>query len=152
MAVRAPARGTRLHIRETLRVAPEAGGPHGKYLSITTYRRDGAGVATPVWFVAERDHLLVMTAAESGKVKRVKRTPFVTVAACSARGKLRGTPITARAEVLPSIEVERVKRLMGRKYRFDLFFIRPIRALQALLHPERRNEVTTILSITPTSS
>ena len=86
------------------------------------------------------------------KVKRIRRYPLVTVAACSARGRLHGRPITGRAELLPSTEVERVKRLMGRKYRFDLLFIRPIRALQGLFHPERRHEATAVLAITPVSS
>jgi len=39
---------------------------------------------------------------------------------------------------------------MGRKYRLDLIFIRPIRALQSLLHPERRRETTTVIAIRPT--
>ena len=63
----------------------------GKYLSITSYRRDGTGVATPVWFVEEGGRLLVMTAADSGKVKRSPvRNAFVTAAPCSARGPASG--------------------------------------------------------------
>lgn len=45
-----------------------------------------------------------------------------------------------------------MKRLMKRKYRFDLIFIGPIRAIGSLLHPERRNETTAAISITPTPS
>jgi hypothetical protein len=60
--------------------------------------------------------------------------------------------MTARAEILPSTEEEHVKRLIARKYRFDLLFIRPIRALQGLFHPERRHEATAVLTITPVSS
>lgn len=152
MVARAPATGARLNGYPAARAETEVPLIAGKYLSITSYRRDGTGVATPVWFVIEDDHLLVMTAVASGKVKRIRRNPFVTVAACSARGRLRGRLIAARAELLSSTEVERVKRLMGHKYRVDLLFIRPIRALQSLLHPERRNETTTIVAITPTSS
>lgn len=151
MAVRTPTSGTRLHVRETPQAPTAAARISGKYLSITSYRRDGTGVSTPVWFATEDDRLLVMTAVGSGKVKRIRRNPFVTVAACSARGRLRGTPIPARAELLPSTEVERVKRLMGRKYRFDLVFIRPIRAIQAIVHPDRKDELTSIVAITPTS-
>ena len=151
MAVQAPTSGTRLHVRETERAPTRATRITGKYLSVTSFRRDGTGVATPVWFVNEGDRLLAMTAAGSGKVKRIRRNPSVTVAACSARGRLHGTPIPAHAELLPSTEVERVKRLMGHKYRFDLLFIRPIRAIQSMMHPERRDELTTVLRITPTS-
>ncbi len=151
MAVRAPTSGTRPHVHESPRAPTGVARITGKYLSITSYRRVGTGVATPVWFVTEDDRLLVMTAVGSGKVKRIRGNPSVTVAACSARGKPHGTPMPARAEFLPSTEVDRVKRLMGRKYRFDLFFIRPIRAVQSMLHPERKDELTTILAITPTS-
>jgi hypothetical protein len=152
MVARAPATGARLHGDHAARAGTEVPRIAGKYLSITSYRRDGTGVATPVWFVAEDDQLLVMTAVGSGKVKRIRTKPFVTVAACSAGGRLRGRPVAARAELLPSTEVERVKRLMGRKYRFDLLFIRPIRALQSLLHPEHRDETVTVVAITPASS
>jgi hypothetical protein len=75
--------------------------------------------------------------------------PSVGIAASSARGRLRSEPIPARAEILPPTEVERVKRLMGRKYRFDLLFIRPIRAIQTWRHPERKDEQRAILAITP---
>ena len=150
MVARAPATGARLHAYPAARAETEVPRIAGRYLNITSYRRDGTGVATPVWFVTEDDQLLVLTAVGSGKVKRIRRNPFVTVVACSARGRPRGRPIAARAELLPSTELERVKRLMGRKYRIDLLFIGPIRALQSLLHPERRNEMETVVAITPT--
>ena len=148
MTVQAPTGGTRMHVRETTRAPTGVARISGKYLSITSYRKDGTAVATPVWFVTEGERLLAMTAVGSGKVKRIRRDPSVTVAACSARGRLRGTPIAARAELLPSTELEHVKGLMGRKYRFDLLFIRPIRAIQSMIHPERRHEQTTIVAIT----
>lgn len=37
----------------------------GKYLSLTSFKRDGRGVATPVWFASDNGHLLVETDAES---------------------------------------------------------------------------------------
>jgi uncharacterized protein len=152
MVARAPATGARLHGYHAARAETEVSRIAGKYLSITSYRRDGTGVATPVWFVTEDGRLLAMTAVGSGKIKRIRRNPLVTVAACSARGRLRGRTIQARAELLPSTEVERVKRLIRRKYRFDLLFIRPIRSLQSLLHPERRDEMATVVALTPVSS
>ncbi len=152
MVARAPATGARLQGFHAADAETEVPLIAGKYVSITSYRRDGTGVATPVWFVTEENQLLVMTAVGSGKVKRIRRNPSVTVVECSARGRLRGRRIAARAELLPSTEVERVKRSMERKYRFDLLFIKPIRSLQSLLHPERRNETATVVAITPTSS
>jgi PPOX class probable F420-dependent enzyme len=121
----------------------------GKYLSITSFRRDGTGKATPVWFVREGGRLLVETDAGSYKVRRIRRNPRVTVAPCGPTGRLRGEPVSARAELLPDSETGRVERLMARKYRVDLIFIKPIRALQAALHPGRPREKPVILAITP---
>jgi PPOX class probable F420-dependent enzyme len=117
-------------------------------MSITSYRRNGSGVATPVWFVPEGERYLVMTDEHSGKVKRIRRDPFVRIAACTARGRLKGEPIPAYADVLPPSETERVKRLIAHRYRVALLFVRPIRALQALFRSEERDE-TVILAIAP---
>ena len=103
----------------------------GKYLSLTSFRRDGTGVATPVWFVEADGRLLVETDGSSYKVRRIRRNPRVTIAPCTATGRLRGTPVPARAELLPDSELARVDRLMGDKYRVDLYFIKPLRTLQA---------------------
>lgn len=134
-------------------VAPSArkgvAGIGGRYLSITSYRRNGTGVATPVWFVPDGVRLLVMTDARSGKVKRIRRDPFVRIAACSARGRLKTEPIAAHAEVLPPSQTDRVKGLFARRYRVDLLFVRPIRAIQAQFRPDMPHEETVILAIAP---
>ncbi|HEX5901516.1 MAG TPA: PPOX class F420-dependent oxidoreductase [Actinomycetota bacterium] len=119
----------------------------GKYLSITSYRRDGSGVSTPVWFATEGDRLLVMTDSRSGKVKRIRRNPYVTIAPCSGRGKPKAKGMPAHAELLPASEVDRSKRLIERKYRSDLLFVGPVRAIQKLFRPEKRHEVTAIVAI-----
>jgi uncharacterized protein len=121
----------------------------GKYLSLTSFRRDGTGGATPVWFVEAGGRLLVETDAASYKVRRIRRDPRVTIAPCTATGRLRGTPVPARAELLPDTEVARVERLMARKYRVDLLFIKPFRALQRALHRNRPRETPVILELTP---
>ena len=130
---------------------PEASTPTlpGKYLSLTSFRRDGTGVATPVWFVEAGGRLLVETDAASYKVRRIRRDPRVTIAPCTATGHLRGIPVPARAELLPDAEVAHVERLMAQKYRVDLLFIRPFRALQRALHRNRPRETPVILELTP---
>jgi uncharacterized protein len=121
----------------------------GKYLSLTSFRRNGSGVATPVWFVEADGRLLVETDADSYKVRRIRRDPRVTVAPCTATGRLRGTPVPAWAELLPDAEAARVDRLMSRKYRVDLLFIKPIRNLQAAMHRRRPRGTPVVLEITP---
>jgi uncharacterized protein len=87
------------------------------YLSLTTFRRDGTAVATPVWVVGDGDRLAVWTAGGSGKVRRIRRNPAVTVAPCTVRGRLTGAPVRGTAVVLPADQTPRVKDLIRRKYR-----------------------------------
>ncbi len=107
----------------------EAAAPvfRGRYLSITSYKRDGTSVATPLWFVERDGRLLAETDAASGKVKRIRRNPAVLVAVCTASGRLRGEPRTGTAEILPESEVSAVRSLIMRKYRADMVIFRPLR-------------------------
>lgn len=87
------------------------------YLNIETYRKNGQGVRTPVWFVREGDMLYVWTQADSGKAKRIRRNGRVRIAPCTARGDLLGDWLEARAEADASPEALRhVQKLMARKY------------------------------------
>jgi uncharacterized protein len=121
----------------------------GRYLSITSYRRDGTAVATPVWFVQQDGRLLVETDAASGKVRRIRRNPAVQVATCNGRGRLRGSLTPAMAQVLPETEVIQVQPLLERKYRADLVVIKPLRFLQSALHLGRPQTRPVILAIGP---
>jgi PPOX class probable F420-dependent enzyme, Rv2061 family len=87
-----------------------------KYVSLTTYRKDGTPVPTPVWVVRDGDELAVWTNARTGKVKRLRRNSTVTVATCTFRGKPRSAPVPARAELMPPERVGRVLDLIKRKY------------------------------------
>ena len=121
----------------------------GRYLSITSYKRDGRGVATPVWFVQRDGRLLVETDAASGKVKRIRRNPQVRVAVCTASGRLPGQQVRAEAEILPDSETGAVERLIADKYRVDMIIFRPLRFVQARLHLGRPRTEPAILAITP---
>jgi uncharacterized protein len=92
-------------------------GIQGKYLSVTTYRRDGSPVSTPVWFVEEDGRLFAITAPDAYKAKRLRRNPACMVAPCNARGVPKGDAIPAQVEFLPETEHDRVDRLMAEKYR-----------------------------------
>src|SRR5262250_690059 len=61
-----------------------------RYLSLATFRQSGAEVATPVWFAAAGGKLYVFTGGESGKVKRLRRSPRAKIAPSDARGRVRG--------------------------------------------------------------
>ena len=90
-----------------------------KYLSLTTFRRDGRAVPTPVWFALDGERILVWTSPSSGKAKRIRNNPRVTVAPCTARGKITGASFTATATFLPDSEAARANDLMNAHYRFQ---------------------------------
>jgi PPOX class probable F420-dependent enzyme len=88
-----------------------------KYVLLTTFRRDGRAVPTPVWAVRDGDALVVWTVAGSGKVKRIRRGGEVTVAPCTFRGRPLGEAVTGHATVTgPVLHDRRIRSLMGRKY------------------------------------
>ena len=123
---------------------------NGKYLSLTTFRRDGTPVTTPVWFVADNGSLFVETDGDSYKVKRVRRNADVEVAVCTASGKLRGVKVAAHASILPESERTRVERLMARKYRVDRVLILPLyRLVQRIRGVAPRGGNPVVLSIIP---
>jgi uncharacterized protein len=85
-----------------------------QYVSITTFKRDGTPVSTPVWVAGENGSLLVVSEAGSWKVKRIRRDGHVRVAPCSARGAPRGEPIEADATI--EEETADVEKLLAAKY------------------------------------
>ncbi|MEV8639048.1 PPOX class F420-dependent oxidoreductase [Streptosporangium sp. NPDC051023] len=87
-----------------------------QYVSVTTFRKNGAAVPTPVWAALDGDGMVIWTVASSGKVKRVRADPRVVVAACDVRGNTRGEQVGGRASELPAEETERVRRLILKKY------------------------------------
>ncbi|MEU2336223.1 PPOX class F420-dependent oxidoreductase [Streptomyces sp. NPDC006654] len=88
----------------------------GKYLLVTSYRKDGTPVPTPVWVVRDGDTLGVWTAADSWKVKRIRRRPDVRVGPCDVRGRPTGDPVAATAELADPATTARYRDLVARKY------------------------------------
>ncbi|MEV4278616.1 PPOX class F420-dependent oxidoreductase [Actinoplanes xinjiangensis] len=89
-----------------------------KQISLTTYRKDGTPVSTPVWHVVQGDTLTTVSAADAWKVKRIRRNPQVEVVACDIRGKVAAgaRPVRGIATLLPPSETEAARRLMERRY------------------------------------
>lgn len=87
-----------------------------KYISLTTFRKTGAGVATPVWFGEEDGKLYVMTISKMGKVKRIRNNPQVQVAPCTIRGKVTGEKFAGIARLLPPEDFARARKTITRKY------------------------------------
>jgi PPOX class probable F420-dependent enzyme len=121
----------------------------GRYLSVTSFRRDGSGVATPVWFVSDGRRLFALTDLHSAKVRRMRRNPRVLVASCRADGKLRGEPLPARTEVLTATpELERVQKLLMERYKLSYRLVMLIYRLGRRLRGHRSVADGAALAIT----
>jgi PPOX class probable F420-dependent enzyme len=89
-----------------------------KTIALTTYRRNGEGVTTPVWVNQVSDGRIgFWTAMGTGKTKRLKNNPRVTVQACSASGKVKaGAPVlSGTAEMVQSGPLFDEVQALGRK-------------------------------------
>ncbi|SRR5713226_1349398 len=96
-----------------------------KYISLTTFRKTGAAVTTPVWFAQLAGTLYVYTDTTAGKVKRIRNNPQVQFAACTMRGVPTGPIMAGSARIVTDQEeiasaeaainqkYGRVRRLLG---------------------------------------
>lgn len=92
-----------------------------KCISLTTFKKDGTPVATPIWFNIIGERIYCTTEAESWKVKRIARTSKVEFAACTQRGKVTGTKFTGTARVISTAELGPV--IAAKKKRYPSFRI-----------------------------
>lgn len=91
------------------------------YINLVTFRRDGRGVPTPVWFARLGDRLYVFTDGTSAKVKRIRATKKVRIAACDVRGKVTGAWIDGRARVVAEPDlVARAYAALRAKYGWQM--------------------------------
>jgi PPOX class probable F420-dependent enzyme len=88
-----------------------------KYLNLETFKKDGTGVATPLWFAEKDGTIYVYTLADAWKVKRVRNNPRVRIAPCDIRGKLKGDWAEAQARIVKSNDEEQLAhQLLDKKY------------------------------------
>ena len=88
---------------------------NAKYISLTTFTKDGRPKPTPIWVVPDGDVALVITEKNSWKVKRIRNTPRVTIARCDMRGNVKGEAGEAVATVNPD-RVQDAYNAIGRRY------------------------------------
>jgi len=90
-----------------------------KFVLLTTYRRNGGAVATPMWVGRDGDHLFAWTPADSGKIKRLRNDPRVTLVPCGRFGKPRphARPVAGTAEIVTEpVTVRRLAEAIRHKY------------------------------------
>jgi uncharacterized protein len=95
-----------------------------KYLSLETFKRDGKGVRTPIWFAADPTasldsasaKLYIYTIGDTGKVKRIRNNGKARIAPCDMRGKILGEWVDARAAIVTGDDAARGTRLLNKRY------------------------------------
>jgi PPOX class probable F420-dependent enzyme len=92
------------------------------YLSLRTFRRSGKAVDTPVWFAsADPSTHYVFSAADAGKVKRIRNSSAAQIASCDMRGGSLGEWHDGHAYlVTDETELERMYALLDQKYKWQM--------------------------------
>ncbi|MGW5425548.1 PPOX class F420-dependent oxidoreductase [Streptomyces sp. NPDC003943] len=98
---------------------------HGRYVSLTTFRKNGTGVATPVWYAVEGETLYAWTRTDSWKVRRLRRDPRVVAAVCDVRGNVAADAVRAEgtARLVTGEELRHVRKLLSRKYTWQFWAV-----------------------------
>ncbi len=92
-----------------------------RYVSLITFRRNGNGVATPIWVAVDNGKLYAFTDGTSAKMKRLRVTDRIRIAACDARGAVRGEYADGHARrVADPAAIDRAMAALARKYGWQL--------------------------------
>jgi PPOX class probable F420-dependent enzyme len=87
-----------------------------KYINVETYRKNGQGVRTPVWFIESDGILYVRTADDTGKYKRIRNNPSVQIAPCDMRGSVKGKWVKGEARIASEDEKLKTFKMLEKKY------------------------------------
>ncbi|MGG5259874.1 PPOX class F420-dependent oxidoreductase [Phycicoccus avicenniae] len=126
-----------------------------KYASLTTFRRNGTAVATPVWVAAAvdgSDHLVVITVDETGKTKRLGHTRRVELRPCDMRGRVADDAPTYRGEgvvVRAPEEVAAVRAAVVAKYGLPARFSDLVDAVTSRVGIRRNARAGIVLTVEP---
>lgn len=118
---------------------------NSRYVALTTYRRDGRPVTTPVWAAPLAGKLYVVTAKSTGKARRVSATSRVRFAPCNSNGRRilgEWQEGTARI-VLDQARRDEALVALQRKYEWQMFLANLVFRLRGA-YPDR-----VVLELTP---
>lgn len=109
------------------------------FVSLTTYRRSGEPVSTAVWIARDGNDLVVITPAESGKVKRIKNSGRVELRPCNRGGKVPdgATAVAAEARIVTGSAADRATAILKKKYGFQYRLVMLIERVIARRHKPR---------------
>lgn len=87
-----------------------------QFMKLTTFRKSGVAVPTPVWFAQVGGTLYVTTQVDAGKIKRIRNSGRVSVEPCTASGQSLGAAVEAQARELPPEEHKLADAALSKKY------------------------------------
>lgn len=96
-----------------------------KTILLTTYKKDGTPVATPVSIAFDGDRAFFRSYDKAWKTRRLRRNPAVQAAPATLRGQPTGSAVRARATLLEGEQACLAARALARRHRI----------LQAILVP-----------------
>jgi hypothetical protein len=117
-----------------------------RFISLTTFRRSGEPVSTPVWVVPNKSALLVTTQLSTGKIKRLRHTSRVELRPCDRLGRIADgvAPIAGVAEIRE--DEQSIRELNDAMvFKYGLLFWLVVLAERFL---ERRGRTRIVLRIT----
>jgi PPOX class probable F420-dependent enzyme len=79
---------------------------------LTSFRRNGQGVGTPVGMMSGGSKLYFMTPASTWKARRIARNPQVQLALCTFQGQVLSPAVDGTARRLASAEARRGRKLI----------------------------------------
>ena len=88
-----------------------------KTILLTTYKKDGAPVATPVSIAFDGERAFFRSYDKAWKTKRLRRNPVVEAAPATLRGQPTGPAIRARAILLDGDQARVAARALARRHR-----------------------------------
>jgi len=94
---------------------------HERYINLETFKKDGAGVKTPVWAAPLDGRLVIVTDGRSYKVRRLRNNPKCKVAPCDARGNVKGSWYEGTGRVLEDPDAKaRALAALRQKYGWQI--------------------------------
>jgi PPOX class probable F420-dependent enzyme len=119
-----------------------------KYVSLTTYTKDGTPKPLPVWIAELSDGRLGFTTSiDSWKVRRIKNTPTVTLRACDMRGNVAddAAEVSGQATVGSDEDFAQVQKMIKEKYGFAVTMIKALNSVRGLFTKDETQSTSAVI-------
>ncbi|ROS01567.1 hypothetical protein EDC56_2009 [Sinobacterium caligoides] len=116
---------------------------NAQYMSFTTYRKTGVAVSTPLWCAGDGHHYYIFSAANAGKVKRLKNSTKAALTPCNFKGDTYGNTLPASAELISEkSDILRAQQVLLKKYGWQLRLTDLLSRLSGKYHKRQYIRVT----------